>query len=165
MDGDRRDDARWWPVTEVGQPPMRAIELCCALLGPHFTHRLAVALKGTTDNPITDPFLVRFREDLEGVDGRPPEMLLLLASAMGEVHRNFMARFADGDTDDPYHVLRRRLDETYKLLGWLTVEAVQQFGWTETTFLEYCELESGGHYGAMQWPPAGAAYTRRPPDT
>jgi len=156
-------EIRWWPIDGDGSTQFRTADLCYAALGPHLTHRLIAALEDTPDHTIDDPQVIRFRERLQDVDGRPPVMLILLASAMAVVEKALFNGLARGrEEDERYGALLRHYTETYKHLGSLTVEAVQRFGWNERTFLEYCEEQTAIMMGTS-WPPAGAAHTRRPP--
>lgn len=156
------DRDRWWPITE-DQVAWRAGALCYAALGPHLTHRLLATLEDTPDHTIEDPTVILLREQLREVDGRPPTMLLLLASAMAVLQKALFGEpIPPRAEDDRYGPLLDKRDEAYKFLGDLTIQAVQQFGWNERAFLEYCQGE-WSFVMEPSWPPAGAAYTRQPP--
>lgn len=159
------DETRWWPEHSDGLAPLRLGDICYAVLGPSLTHRLVTALEDTENQEITDEAVIRFRESLRHADGRPPTFLILLACAMALVERDFHIAFTDdaSDIDDRHQRLRGRdlSVETYKHLGWLTVEAIRQFGWNEETFLDYCRR---CHPWNLPWPPPGIAYSTIPPE-
>ena len=56
------------------------------------------------------------------------------------------------------------LAETYKHLGSLVYEAMLAFGFTRETFSDYLQ-DQWSHLGYGEWPPAGAAYTQREPES
>lgn len=173
-DNDMRDmgaESRWWPadpaLRNASRPLMRAVDLCYAVLGPVVTHHLVAALDAVPAAALTR-VADDVRSELKRCDGRSPSMLPLLAAAMVCVAQH-QAPLADDDASggpfSEYVAVFRRLpitSDSFKLLGWLTVEAVQQFGWDRQTFLEYCGAEWDSVESA--WPPAGAAYTQRPPE-
>lgn len=167
MGVDMSDERRWWPITapsddEYATIPHRSAELIYAALGPIAAHELLVALCASK---VTSPNLERVVSSLESVDGRQPDMLVLLAVAMGAVQREFNG--SGSDTPSSLDGERRsvgdvHLVETYKHLGSLVYEALLAFGFTEETFGDYLR-DQWFHLGYGEWPPAGAAYTQREP--
>jgi len=136
--------------------------LVYSALGPIVTHRLVEVLR---DADSDDPVLEHLLGELEQVDGRAPDMLVLLGTAMGAVQREFDGEWnaqSPSEGSDSRSPRSPHLIETYKHLGSLVFEAMQAFGLTEESFAEYLR-DQWRNLGDSEWPPAGAAYTRREP--
>jgi hypothetical protein len=138
--------------------PQRAAELVYAAIGPIATHELLALLRSSVDD---NSSLERLVAGLEEVDGRQPDMLVLLATAMGAVQREFDGLHSPDRERSA--ASNANLVETYKHLGSLVYEAMQGFGFTEETFGDYLR-DQWSHLGYGEWPPAGAAYTQREPE-
>ena len=132
------DERRWWPRTPRGDgfvpPPQRSASLVYSALGPIVTHRLVEALRNVDSD---DPVLEHLLGELEQVDGRAPDMLVLLGTAMGAVQREFDGEWnaqSPSEESDSRSQRSPHLIETYKHLGSLVFEAMQAFGFTEESF-------------------------------
>lgn len=161
------DEPRWWPRTPRGDGfvplPHRSASMVYSSLGPIVTHLLVEVLRNADSD---DPTVERLLWDLEQVDGRAPDMLVLLGTAMGAVQREFDGGWnAQVQAEESSSQIPRspHLTETYKHLGSLVFEAMEAFGFTEETFAEYLR-DQWESIGNSEWPPTGAAYTEREPE-
>jgi hypothetical protein len=94
--------------------------------------------------------------DLKQADGRPPDMLILMAIGAGLAMRE---RSSDSISEDVF--MREHVGEVAKHLGYLVVEAMHQFGFNEETFRDYVRAEWQFDFG--QWPPSDVAFEHNPP--
>lgn len=154
------DETKWWPANvfhEWSRPPMRAAEACYGVLGPSITLHLLQTLAEAMRAGVTIPEDVQeFMSELEAAVGRPPDMLVLMGIGAGLALESMT-----GEPSEDADVLRNEAGSVAKLLGSLVVEAMERFGFNESSFRDY--VREGWHFSSGNWPPRNVPYHQIPP--
>lgn len=156
---------RWWPAAERGRAPHRSAEVVYAAVGPTLAHELVAFYDDAVHHGVRIPGgVARLLEELQQWDGRPPQMLFLMAVAAA-ANAKLHGFVPGGDLGEVISALTRsRLNgETDKHFGSHVLESLEAFGLSPRGLIEYIQEQYSGFPGDESWPPHDADYTSEPP--
>jgi hypothetical protein len=156
---------RWWPAAERGRAPDRFAEVVYAAVGPTLTHELVTFYDDAVRHGVRIPGgLARLLEELQQWDGRPPQMLFLMAAAAA-ANAKLHGYVPGDDIGEAISALTggQLGSEALKVFGPYVIESLEAFGLSPRGLTEYVQEQYGGFPGDESWPPHDADYTSEPP--
>lgn len=156
---------RWWPATETGRAPHRSAEVVYAAIGPTLTHELVTFYDDAVRHGVQiRGGVARLLEELQQWDGRPPQMLFLMAVAAA-ANAKLHGYVPGGDLGEAISALTggRLGGETDKHFGSHVIESLGAFGLSPSGLIKYIQEQYSGFPGDEAWPPHDADYTSEPP--
>lgn len=154
-DVDDETGQRWWPATETGRVPHRFAEVVYAAVGPTLTHELVTFYDDAVRHGVRIPGGVALLlEELKQWDGRPPQMLFLMAAAAA-ANAKLHGYVPGDDIGEAISFLNGgRLDgETAKHFGSHVIESLRAFGLSPRELIRYIEEQYSELPGDEAWPP------------
>jgi len=150
---------RWWP-TGNEMVPFQSVDVVYAAIGPIAAHdddavRNGVELPGG---------MARLLEELKRWDGRPPQMLFLMAAAAA-ANAKLHGYVPGDDIGEAISALTRGQlgSDALKLFGPYVIESLEEFGLSPRELIRYIEEQYSGFPDDETWPPHDADFTSEPP--
>lgn len=152
---------QWWPINPYPHP-MRSADVTYAAIGPSLTNQIVRLFdefkqSGAEFNEEIEMFF----EELRSCDGRPPEMLHLMAASVAAVSERLWPGGAFDGIASELVQNSTLMNEAFKLFGSFVVDAAQTFDMSPSDLLEYITTQRE-FYGESVWPPRNRYYTQEP---